>query len=149
MNIPEWKKQLITDLDLGIYYLPKAQVGTVTRCMEVSEEWGRTLVKDRKYTDYGFISSSYKTTKVMPGNYFFTIILKKNSSAVDISRLSVRPRECEVLFPRGQRFKIFAREVDGRSSDEHVPSSDELLKMTPEEKARHEGRVVNIYMYQI
>jgi len=150
MNASGWLKELITDLDKGLFLLPKAQQGTVYRCMRVNEEFGRTFVTGHEFTDFGFISTSYKSRSFGAGNYVFIINLKKNSSAVDISRISLAPQEGEVLFPRCQRFKVAAREIDGIASNEHIPSFDDdaLNAMTDEERARN-SRKVHIYMYQI
>ena len=149
-NIPNWLKDLITDLDKGLFLLPKAQQGKVYRCMRVNEEFGRAFVKGHEFTDYGFISTSFAHPNFGNGNYIFNIKLKKNSSAVDISGISMIPQEGEVLFPRGQRFKVSGREIDGVATDEHVPyfDFDELKAMSAEDKARN-SRKVTVYMYQI
>jgi hypothetical protein len=153
-QIPAWKRELIHDISTGLLLLPKAQKGTVCRKMIVNEELGEKLIPGNFYMDYAFMSTSYhRNFSGIPGNYMFIIILKENSSAVDISGFSRSPQEKEVLLPPGQRFKILFREIDGEANNEHVPYFDydpdgEHKNMSAEE-VRRRLRVVKIYMYQI
>ena len=153
-QMPAWKRELINDISTGLLLLPKAQKGTVCRKMIVNEEFGRKLIPGNFYMDYAFMSASYhRNFSGIPGNYMLIIVLKENSSAVDISGFSRSPQEKEVLFPPGQRFKILSREIDGEATNEHVPYFDydpdvEHKNMSPEEVAKR-LRVVKIYMYQI
>lgn len=152
--IPPWKRELIHDISNGLRLLPKAQNGTVCRKMIVDEELGQKLVPGNYFMDYAFMSTSFhKNFSGIPGNYLFIIVLKKNSSAVDISKFSRSPQEKEVLFPPGQRFKIAFREIDGKPTNEHVPYFDydpdgEHKHMSAEEVSERR-RVVKIYMYQV
>src|SRR5262249_19626750 len=122
--------------------------------MIVSDELGEKLLPGNIYMDYAFMSTSYhRNFSGIPGNYLLIIVLKKNSSAVNVSLFSTSGQEKEVLFPRGQRFKVAFREIDGVATNEHVPYFDydpegEHKHMSPEE-VRHRRRVVKIYMYQI
>src|SRR5262245_45374913 len=153
-QMPAWKRELIHDISTGLLLLPKAQKGTVCRKMIVSEELGAKLIPGNFFMDYAFMSASYhRNFSGIPGNYLLIIVLKENSSAVDISGFSVSPQEKEVLFPLGQRFKILFREIDGKASHEHVPyfdyDPDGAHKNMSAEEVRERLRVVKIYMYQI
>jgi hypothetical protein len=154
-SVPLWKRQLIQDISTGILAMPKAQKGIVCRKIIVDEELGQKLLPGAIFMDYAFLSTSYrKNFSGIPGNYMLVIALKENrSSAVDVSRISKSPQECEVLFPPGQQFKILSREIDGIPSNEHVPyfdyDPDDKHKDMTAEEVRMRRRLVKVYMYQI
>ena len=154
-SVPLWKRQLIQDISTGILAMPKAQKGIVCRKIIVDEELGQKLLPGAIFMDYAFLSTSYrKNFSGIPGNYMLVIALKENrSSAVDVSRISKSPQECEVLFPPGQQFKILSREIDGIPSNEHVPyfdyDPDHKHKDMTVEEVRMRRRLVKVYMYQI
>ncbi|HEX2430978.1 MAG TPA: ADP-ribosyltransferase [Aestuariivirgaceae bacterium] len=154
-SVPLWKRQLIQDISTGILAMPKAQKGIVCRKIIVDEELGQKLLPGAIFMDYAFLSTSYrKNFSGIPGNYMLVIALKENrSSAVDVSRISKSPQECEVLFPPGQQFKILSREIDGIPSNEHVPyfdyDPDDKHKDMTVEEVRMRRRLVKVYMYQI
>ncbi|MET8422574.1 ADP-ribosyltransferase [Nocardia sp. NPDC004860] len=140
LELDSAQQKLAADIASGLEKLP-AYDGTVWRGMHLTSEQLARYVPGAKVTEPAFTSTSRDSRRIFTSNVEFII---HSESGRDISALSARPGEQEVLFKPGTTFEVRGVEEDPNSglfgktrvflyeSSEHAP-----LREIP---ADHTGR---------
>ncbi|MFJ9362851.1 ADP-ribosyltransferase [Nocardia sp. NPDC101769] len=135
------QQKLAADIASGLEKLP-AYDGTVWRGTHLTPEQLARYVPGAKVTEPAFTSSSRDSRRIFTSNVEFII---HSESGRDISALSARPGEQEVLFKSGTTFEVRGVVEDPNSglfgktrvflyeSSEHAP-----LHETPADRVGHE-----------